>query len=70
MIFVFVYCWCYSQLTKLPAASRPPHTHAAAISELGAFYSRAGPRAVMPEDVRRSVLRHLQAAEDSLPKES
>jgi hypothetical protein len=39
----------------------------AAISELGAFYARAGPRAAVTRDVRDSVLRHLARAERTLP---
>jgi hypothetical protein len=39
----------------------------AAIAELGAFYSKAGPRAAVTRDVRASVLAHLERAEAALP---
>jgi len=38
-----------------------------AISELGAFYARAGPRAAVTREVRASVLGHLARAEAALP---
>jgi hypothetical protein len=39
----------------------------AAIAELGAFYSKAGPRAAVTREVRASVLSHLETAEKALP---
>ncbi|KAL2621675.1 hypothetical protein R1flu_001880 [Riccia fluitans] len=37
-----------------------------ALRVLGEFYSKQGPRAVLPEDVRARVLESLQAADDNL----
>jgi hypothetical protein len=40
-----------------------------ALSELGRFYQAAGPRSRLSEEVKGSVLAHLDAVEAALPPE-
>jgi hypothetical protein len=58
----------YTQL-QTHTRVRAVDTHPEAISELGAFYQAAGPRARLSEATKTSVLRHLAAVDDALPAE-
>jgi hypothetical protein len=53
------HCLCFAAL----------HLGAGALSELGRFYQAAGPRSRLSEEVKGSVLAHLDAVEAALPAE-
>ena len=64
------YCWKAVASTRLPPpiliAPTPPSASSAAITELGRYYQRAGPRAGMSSEVALAIRAHLDIAENAL----